>query len=214
MPRPPYFPTALNLAGRKAQVIGDDADAVEKAVRLARSGANVTAIGRFTVASLRTLTSAGVSVSTRKPAAAAVAPDSFLVVLSAKDDAGLAARLQSECRKNRILFCAIDQPDYCDFVNLSVFEQGELQISVGTGGASPSVARKIRLGLEASFADGQLGRFINRLRAIRDELTSGHRSPADRRKRLIDATKGFEFRAKARVPRVGAPKRTRKRRTQ
>ena len=70
------------------------------------------------------------------------------------------------CREKRILLCAIDQAAYCDVVNVSVFDQGRLCVTIGTGGAAPAVSKKIRMGLERSLKEEPLEEFFIRLRKI------------------------------------------------
>ena len=45
-----------------------------------------------------------------------------------------------------------DRPADGDFALPSVLRRGGLQVAVSTGGASPTLARRVRDGLEASFA--------------------------------------------------------------
>src|SRR5262252_6402821 len=102
-----FYPAALNVRGKRCLVIGDGAEAAEKAARLREAGADVTVH------------------ATTRPFSADLITDQFLVVLAEKDPtlAGVVAR---RCRERRVLLAAIDQPEICDVVHVSVFQQGAL----------------------------------------------------------------------------------------
>src|SRR4051812_39757967 len=126
-----YFPCSLNIEGRRVLVIGAGREADEKTERLKKAGARVKNISfdKFKLSQLSPY---------------------FMVFLSLTDDLKLTKAVWKACRKNKILLCAIDRADYCDVTNVSVFERGHLKIMISTDGVSPALARKIRLGLEAS----------------------------------------------------------------
>lgn len=175
-----YFPCALNLSGRDCVVIGSDDDAASKAARLSRAGATVRTFDAI-------------------PAFGDIG-EPFLLIFSDKGNKKGAQSLFAYCEKRKILMCAIDQPEFCHFVNVSVFKAGALLISVSTGGVSPAAARKIRQGLEASLQDEPLDRFFADLAALRSSLTTVNIDSTEKRKKLIEAVEGFEFEARIKFP--------------
>jgi precorrin-2 dehydrogenase/sirohydrochlorin ferrochelatase len=126
----------------------------------------------------------------------------FLVIFCPKDKPALIRRVARACRKEGALLCAIDQPSHCDVVNGAVYQKGRLKIAISTGGAAPSVAKKIRQGLEASLASSPIDKYVEALGGLRERLGKASLSSEERMRRLIGATKGFSFRAKAIVPRM------------
>lgn len=176
-----YFPAALNVDRKKCLVIGDDKEAVDKSERLAQAGAHVSVMAPadFKLADMT---------------------DQFLVILCVKTDPELTRRVAQVCREKRILLCAIDQPAYCDVVNVSIFDKGRLRMTIGTGGAAPAVSKKIRLGLERSLKEVPLEAFLDDLAHLRERLEKELPDGKDRIPKLLEAVDGFEFNAAVRFP--------------
>ena len=126
--------------------------------------------------------------------------DQFLVVFCPKTDPRLTKNVAKTCRAKRVLLCAIDQPLYCDVVNVSLFDKGRLRVTVGTGGSAPAVARKIREGLEASLKDVPLDKYLDDLAALHEKLEHEIPNPPDRIPHLLKAAEGFEFKASVKFP--------------
>src|SRR5207253_9827543 len=64
-------------------------------------------------------------------------------------DPELIRRLADEAERERVLLNVIDVPGACTFIAPAVVRRGELQIAIGTGGASPGLAARLRGELEA-----------------------------------------------------------------
>ena len=96
--------------------------------------------------------------------------------------------------------CAIDQPEYCDVINVAVYSKGALKIMVSTDGVSPSLAKAIRQGIEAGFKDVPLEEYLGRLKVLREKLEKEVPDSDERIGRLIDAVKGFDIQVKVHLP--------------
>ena len=57
-----------------------------------------------------------------------------------------------QARKLGVLCNIVDVPELCDFYYPAVVQRGDLQIAISTGGASPSLAKRLRQQLEKEFA--------------------------------------------------------------
>ncbi len=164
-------------------VIGSDSDKemLDKSARLRDAGARVTVVDP-----------------------SGFSPESidrqFFVVFCPKDMPELVKKVAERCKEKRVLLCAIDQPTYCDVVNVSVFDQGRLRMTIGTGGAAPAIARKIRLGLEKSLSNTPLTEFLDDLAELRKKLEAEIPNPSERIPKLLAAVDGFEFEARVRFP--------------
>ena len=66
------------------------------------------------------------------------------VVIMATDDAELNSRYAELCRNNHILVNVVDVKKDCDFYFPAIIKQGEVVVSVSTGGSSPMLASKIK----------------------------------------------------------------------
>jgi siroheme synthase (precorrin-2 oxidase/ferrochelatase) len=178
-----YFPSALKVQDRECLVVGaaTDKEMIDKSERLRSAGARVTVIdpAQFSVENIAS---------------------QFFVVFCPKNLPELAKRVFERCRERRVLLCAIDQPQYCDVVNVSTFDHGRLRVTIGTGGAAPAIARKIRLGLEKSLAGTLLEEYLDDLAELRKKLEKEIPDAGERISRLLAAADGFEFEARVRLP--------------
>src|SRR5207249_172519 len=64
-------------------------------------------------------------------------------------DPALIRRLVDEAARERVLLNVVDVPEACTFIAPAVVDRGDLQIAIGTGGASPGLAARLRRELEA-----------------------------------------------------------------
>ena len=193
-----FYPIALNLKAKPCLVIGSDEEVLNKAARLADAGADVEVIWE-PLPPTPNLDAAGVKVSRRAFRLGDLA-DQFLVLLSRKTDDALAADVAKRCREKRILLAALDRPEFCDVVQLSIFDRGRLRIGISTGGASPGLARKVREGLEKSLEKEPIEEFLEHLADLRERLEREIPDFDGRKRALLAAIEGFEFRAGVTFP--------------
>lgn len=71
----------------------------------------------------------------------------FLAYAVTRDPA-LIARLRAEGDRERVLLNVLDVPEACTFFAPAIVDRGDLRIAVGTGGASPALAGRLRRQLE------------------------------------------------------------------
>ena len=73
---------------------------------------------------------------------------SFAAVISAHGDARDQAIAQ-HARAGNALVNVVDRPDLSTFIVPAVVDRGEVVVAIGTGGASPVLARRLREQIEA-----------------------------------------------------------------
>ncbi|MCG3206190.1 MAG: Siroheme synthase [Elusimicrobia bacterium] len=178
-----YFPVALNVKGKACLVIGEahDKETLQKSERLREAGAQLTVVppANFSLDQIQ---------------------DQFLVIFCVKTDPTLTEEIAARCKEKRVLLCAIDQPAYCDVVNVSIYDKGRLRMTMGTGGAAPAISRKIRQGLEESLKEVPLDEYLETLAELRKRLEHEIPHPPNRIPHLLKATEGFEFKAHVTLP--------------
>ena len=150
------FPVMLNLHGLRVLVVGAGPVGLRKAKLATDAGAVVTI------------------VDPHAEPGSEVVLESFaphhldgtqLVFACATADVN--AAVVEVCRERGIWVCDAIVPERGTFVLPAVVRRGELQIAVSTGGASPALARQLRLQLETIFDDAY-GDWVSVLGDIRE----------------------------------------------
>jgi len=101
------------------------------------------------------------------------------IVVCSTDSEELNSLVGKAAIKNGALVNVVDRPALCNFIVPAVFRNGALTIAVSTGGASPALAKKIRLQLGRTYG-GAFRKKVEALRLSRVKMLSSG-SKADRR---------------------------------
>jgi precorrin-2 dehydrogenase len=180
------YPVSLEVGGHRCVVIGSEAVRAGKVEGLVAAGADdvlVLADGPQAVLDgLQHLD--GVEVERRRWTPRDF-DDVFLVVASAHDAADGSA-IAREARLSGALVNVMDDVPNCDWAAPSVVRRGELVLAVSTGGASPSLARKLRERLAAEFGEEWV-EIVAMLRRVREETVPAMPDVADRARRWANA---------------------------
>jgi precorrin-2 dehydrogenase/sirohydrochlorin ferrochelatase len=163
---PAYFP----LAGRKV-VIAGSGEAADNKARLF-DGSPATLV--------------------RVDGPAAFLPGSYsgaVLAFVAGDDEVFLQAAAGAARAARVLVNVVDKPAMSDFNTPAVIDRGEVVLAVGTGGASPTLATKLRNDIEAQVPEGS-GRVAALLRKFQDEVRGALPALHERRAFLRDAVVG------------------------
>ena len=178
MPEPHFtYPIMLDLAGRRALVVGGGRVALRKAQALADAGAAVRVVAPQLLPEFRQDKRLE---CTPEPYAARHMAGVFLAV-AATDDEAVNARVAADARAAGALVNVVDRPALCDFIVPSVIERGRLRIAICTGGAAPSLARRIREHLEKEFGP-PYAVLLDALSEVRDRYKSADLPEAVRRR--------------------------------
>ena len=95
----------------------------------------------------------------------------LLAYASVRDPERIRA-LREEAARERVLLNVIDVPAACDFLAPAVLARGELQVAVGTGGASPALAARLRNEI-AQHVGPEYGALVAILGGVRRALPVG-----------------------------------------
>jgi precorrin-2 dehydrogenase/sirohydrochlorin ferrochelatase len=88
------------------------------------------------------------------------------LAFTATDSREVNAAVAREARESGVRINVADRPSEGDFAVPSTLRRGSLQVAVSTGGASPTLARRIRNELEAAFGPEWAG-VVEELEAAR-----------------------------------------------
>ncbi len=138
-----YYPINLDLAGRSVLVVGGGVIAEGKARQLVEAGARVRIVSPALTDPLSELANAG-TLAWRRGVFAESDLDGVWLVISATDDQTVNETVAQAAARRNLLCNVVDQPALCNFITPALVTRGRLQISVSTGGGSPSVAQRVK----------------------------------------------------------------------
>lgn len=202
-----YYPVYLDLRGRDALVVGGGAIAEGKASQLVKAGARVTVVSPELTEGLRGLVENG-EINHRSRCFVEEDLSGVFLVISSTDDRVVNEAVAEAAARRSLLCNVVDQPDLCNFITPALITRGDLQISVSTGGGSPTLTQRVKREIAALIGEeyGALLELAAEMRAEAKERISDF----DMRKNalrafveseaidLIRAGKGEEARALAR----------------
>ncbi len=140
------YPIFLDLSGRRCVVVGGGEVANRKARKLLQARARVVVISPEIGAELE---SVAVEVH-RRPYREGDLEGAYLA-FAATNSREVNAAVAREGKERGVPVNVADKPSEGDFALPSTLRRGRLQVAVSTGGASPTLARRIRGELEEAF---------------------------------------------------------------
>jgi precorrin-2 dehydrogenase/sirohydrochlorin ferrochelatase len=145
-----YYPIGLDISGRRCLVIGGGEVGERKAQRLLECGARVSIVGKALTPALSGLAQTGRVAHIPGDYEEGHLEGVFLVI-GATNDRDINERIYRDARKRGVLANIVDDPDRCDFILPALCRQGDLVITVATGGKSPALAKKLRQEIEELY---------------------------------------------------------------
>jgi len=168
------YPVNLVLTGRRCVVVGAGRIAARKIDALLDAGAAVHVIALDACAEIAGWADAGrLTLSLRAFTPADL--DTAWLTTTATGDPAVDRTVFTACEERGIWVNSADDPENCSFTLMSVVRQGDLVVTVGTGGRSPALATWLR----RRFTD-ELGpeyaTLLDILSDAREEVRAGGRS--------------------------------------
>ncbi|MFO0611904.1 MAG: NAD(P)-dependent oxidoreductase [Polyangiaceae bacterium] len=190
------LPVELLVRGRRAVVIGGDAECAAKVERLLVGGAVVHVFpeGTAPLDAIVARAREGAIAIEERPFEDRDAVGACVVFLSPAHEA-LGARLAARARVEGTLVCTLDRPEASTFINPAVARGAGLSVSISSGGAAPALVKALRQELERWLGDEALGRFVAELARARRQTPRTARGA--RAKELLE---GFRVDVKAMFP--------------
>ena len=146
------YPIFLNLDGKRCVVVGGGAVANRKARKLLQARAEIVAISPEVKPELES-----VATEVRRRPYREGDLEGASLVFAATNLREVNAAVTREARGRGIPVNVADEPSEGDFALPSVLRRGQLQVAVSTGGASPTLARRVRNELESAFGSEWAG---------------------------------------------------------
>lgn len=176
------YPIMLQLDGKKVVVIGGGRVAERKVQGLLGTGARIIVISPEATMELQTLFVDG-RIEWKKKLFSAEDLQDAALIFAATDDRDINHSVKSLAGKHQLVTIA-DDPDLSDFHLPAHVQRGRLSIAVSTGGASPTLAKKVREVLEQQF-DERYDEYLEFLYTTRQWILKEVDDPTLKRKLLI-----------------------------
>lgn len=143
----PYYPVFLDLGGRLAVVVGGGSVAERKIVTLLECGPSVRVISPEVTPAIEELAASGVIALKRRGYVRGDLEGAFIVV-SATSSGEVNRAVHAEAEERGCLVNVVDVPELCSFIVPSIVRRGALAVAISTGGAAPTVAKRLRKHLQ------------------------------------------------------------------
>jgi uroporphyrin-III C-methyltransferase / precorrin-2 dehydrogenase / sirohydrochlorin ferrochelatase len=177
------YPVLLDLGGRRAVVIGETAVREGKVEGLLAGGAGeVLVVADRPSGRLDALEALDDRVRVLRRAWEPADLAGAAVCVAASGDPAERSALAREARARGVLVNVMDDVPNCDWAAPAVVRRGELVLAIGTGGASPALARKLRMVLSEEFGPEWV-EVLAVLRSVREETAPLLPDLADRARR-------------------------------
>jgi uroporphyrin-III C-methyltransferase / precorrin-2 dehydrogenase / sirohydrochlorin ferrochelatase len=187
-----FFPIFLDLTGGPVALIGSGAPAMGKLRLLQAAQAQVLwfPLGADTAAQAPQ-TEAGpgrLEISFENPLCADL---SGLLALVSAAGSPLDDEIAARARALRLPVNVVDRPDLSTFIVPAIIDRGDVVVAIGTGGAAPVLARRLRERIEAVMP-ARIGELAALMARYRNRFTAARRqrSPRTFWQRVVDGPIG------------------------
>lgn len=156
-----FLPIFLNLRGRKVIVDGASANAVRRAKRALKAGANVHVFDPEPTPNLLALGN-DISIHSRLPIADDLKGCS--IVWASSGNEARDAQLSAMAKQASVLCNVAGPSEPADFITPSIVDRSPIVVAVSSGGAAPIFSRILHARIEATLpvAYGRLADFVGR----------------------------------------------------
>ncbi|MFW6061345.1 MAG: precorrin-2 dehydrogenase/sirohydrochlorin ferrochelatase family protein [Planctomycetota bacterium] len=173
------LPIMVNVAGRRVVVIGAGDVGRRKVHALGLAGAHVRWV------SLEPVHRVPEGVEHHPEPYHAGHVDGAMLVFACTDDAELNTRVAEDAHRIGAMVNVADVPELCDFYMPATVRRGPVTVAVGTGGASPALARRLKRPLSDALPS-QVGEYATAVADLRQRIKQDVHDP-DRRRDLLMA---------------------------
>jgi precorrin-2 dehydrogenase/sirohydrochlorin ferrochelatase len=166
-----FFPAYFNLKDKKILLIGGGYIALEKLEKLVDFTTEITVITKEVSDDFNDFANRYL-IKIEKKAYERGDIDGYDIVIVATDTVEIHKEIYEESRNSRILVNSVDNTAYCDFIFPSYVKNGELTVSISTGGSSPALAKRLRIYIE-KLIPSNIGEFLREMRGLRKSMPKG-----------------------------------------
>ncbi len=166
-----YFPAFLKLDNKKILIVGGGYIAYEKLEHLLDFTSDISVISLDLSDDMSKMINEN-NLHFEKRAYEVGDIKDFAIVIVAVDDIPLQAEIFDESKQYNCLCNSVDSVDYCDFIFPSYVKKDDLTIAISTSGASPAMAKHLRIYLQKLIPTG-ISEFLVEMKNLRKTLPKG-----------------------------------------
>jgi uroporphyrin-III C-methyltransferase/precorrin-2 dehydrogenase/sirohydrochlorin ferrochelatase len=178
-----YFPVFMDLRGQEVLVVGGGTVAERKIRLLLKARAKVGVVAVSLSENVRIWKDSG-QIQHRSSNYDSTQLAGQRLVFAATNDKVLNRQVFHDAEAKGVPVNVVDDTDYCRFISPAVVDRSPVQVAISTGGASPVLARLLRVQIERLLPQG-LGRVTAALRDMREEAK--RRLPLEARRRFWES---------------------------
>jgi uroporphyrin-III C-methyltransferase / precorrin-2 dehydrogenase / sirohydrochlorin ferrochelatase len=175
-----YLPIFLKLQDEPCLVVGGGTVAARKTELLARAGGRVTVLSPELCQILAAQAESG-QIAWLPKSFDAADLSGFRLVVAATDDFEVNAVVSRAAKERNLPVNVVDSPQLCSFIFPAIVDRSPVVAAVSSGGASPVLARLLRMRLETLIAPGY-GRLASLAEAFREKVKRAIPDAAQRRR--------------------------------
>ena len=166
-----YFPAFIKLDNKKILIVGGGYIAYEKLDHLLDFTQDIYVIAtEFSDEMMSRIKKENLGFEQRPYVKGDI--KEYAVVIVAVDDIPLQADIFKESKEYNCLCNSVDSVDYCDFIFPSYIKKDDLTIAVSTSGASPAMAKHLKLYLKELIPDS-ISDFLKEMKDLRKTVPKG-----------------------------------------
>ena len=180
-----YFPAFLKLENKKILIVGGGNVAYEKLEHLLDFTKDIYVIAQeYSDEMMQCIKQENLGFEKRTYKSGDIRE--FAIVVVAVDSIELQAEIFEESKEYNCLCNSVDSVDYCDFIFPSYIKKDDLTIAISTSGASPAMAKHLKMYLRNMIPNG-ISEFLKEMKALRNSLPKGKK----RMKMLDEKAKNY-----------------------
>ncbi len=182
------YPVNMDVRGMSCLVVGGGHVASRKVDSLLPCGAIIRIVSPEVCGHLEELAQSGLLQWQQKKYETGDLGDARLI-FAATDRPEIQKQIVTEANAAGLLVNVIDMPDACTFQVPASFRQGNLLVTVATGGGSPALAARIKNDIEVLYGP-EYGLFVAMMKAVRGKIVASSNSTAEHKRifeKLLDS---------------------------
>jgi uroporphyrin-III C-methyltransferase/precorrin-2 dehydrogenase/sirohydrochlorin ferrochelatase len=175
-----FLPIFMDLRGKTCLVVGGGETAARKSALLLQCGARVTVAHSGDLVPAFNDPKSQDRLTHKRQLFSADLLDGVVLVICAAEDDAIDSQVHQAAMARKLPVNVVDKPALCSFVLPAIMDRSPMIVAVGTGGASPVLARLLRARLE-TLIPASYGKLALLAEQFREKVKAKFSYPPQRR---------------------------------